>query len=118
MAETETPTPNATQIPKPTHIPKRKKKAPTPKAAGKKTCSIEGCKRAYRAKSLCFFHYKKWRRGELDKWPARYDTCGKEGCKKKVAEHGLCQEHFGAWKASRKSAKLAAAPAAPAAAAG
>jgi|SRR6185369_17022098 hypothetical protein len=106
MAETETQT------------AKPKKKAPTPKAAGKKTCSVEGCKRAYRAKDLCFFHYKKWRRGDLEKKPGlggpRYDTCGKEGCKKKVVGHGLCQEHFDAWKASRKSAKLAAAPAAAA----
>ena len=99
---------------------KSKKKAPAPKGGGKKSCQIEGCKRAYRAKGLCFFHYKKWRRGELEKKPGlgapRYDTCGKEGCKKKIVAHGLCQEHFDAWKASRKSAKLAAAtPAAPAA---
>jgi hypothetical protein len=97
-----------------TQTAKTKKKAPAPKAGGKKTCSVEGCKRAYRAKDLCFFHYKKWRRGELEKRPARYDTCGKEACKKKVVGHGLCQEHFDAWKASRKNAKLAAA--APAAA--
>ncbi len=95
---------------------KTKKKAPAPKAGGKKACSVAGCKRAYRAKGLCFFHYKKWRRGELEKRPPRYDTCGKEGCRKKVVAHGLCQEHHDAWKASRKSAKLAgAAPAAPAA---
>ncbi len=99
-----------------TQTAKTNKKAPAPKAGGKKTCSVEGCKRAYRAKDLCFFHYKKWRRGELEKRPARYDTCGKEACKKKVVAHGLCREHFDAWKASRKNAKLAAAaPAAPAA---
>jgi hypothetical protein len=100
MAETETQT---TQ--------KTKKKAPAPKGDGHKTCTVEGCKRAYRAKGLCFFHYKKWRRGELEKRPARYDTCGKEACKKKVVAHGLCQEHYDAWKASRKSAKLAGAAA-------
>ena len=100
---------------------KTRKKAPAPKGGGKKSCQIDGCKRGYRAKGLCFFHYKKWRRGELEKKPGlgapRYDTCGKEGCKKKVVGHGLCREHFDAWKASRKSAKLgaAAAPAAPAA---
>jgi hypothetical protein len=99
-----------------TQTAKTKKKAPAPKAGGKKTCSVAGCKRAYRAKDLCFFHYRKWRRGELETRPPRYDTCGKEGCKKKVVGHGLCQEHFDAWKASRKNAKLAAAaPAAPAA---
>jgi hypothetical protein len=97
-----------------------KKKAPAPKGGGKKTCGVEGCKRAYRAKGMCFFHYKKWRRGELEKKPgvraARYDTCGKEGCKKKVLAHGMCAEHHAAWKASRKNAKLGAA-AAPAPAA-
>src|SRR5512140_2918775 len=91
-----------------------KTKAPAAKANGKKACSVAGCKRAYRAKGLCFFHYKKWRRGELEKRPPRYGTCGKEGCKKKVRAHGMCQEHFDAWKASRNSAKLAAAPAAAA----
>ena len=101
-----------------TETVKTKKKAPAPKAAGKKTCSVEGCKRAYRAKDLCFFHYKKWRRGELETRRPRYDTCGKEGCKKKVVGHGMCQEHFDAWKASRKSAKLAAATSAEAPAAG
>jgi hypothetical protein len=109
MAETETQT------------AKTKKKAPAPKAAGKKTCSVEGCKRGYRAKGLCFFHYKKWRRGELEKKPGqgapRYDTCGKENCKKRVFGHGLCQEHFDAWKASRKSATLKKAPVAEAPAA-
>src|SRR5919206_4057448 len=109
MAETETQT---------TTTKKTSKKAPAAKAGGKKACTVAGCKRAYRAKDLCFFHYKKWGRGELEKRPPRYDTCGKEGCKKKVVAHGLCQEHFDAWKASRKSAKLAAgagaAPAAPA----
>jgi hypothetical protein len=97
-----------------TQTAKTKKKAPQSKAGGKKACTVDGCKRAYRAKGLCFFHYKKWRRGELEKRPPRYDTCGKEGCKKKVVAHGLCQEHFDAWKASRKNAKMAAKPSAPA----
>jgi len=98
---------------------KKRTKAPAPKGGGKKSCSVKGCQRAYRAKGLCFFHYKKWRRDELEARPGRYGTCGKEGCKKKVVGHGLCQEHFDAWKASRRNAKLQAAasgaPAAPAA---
>jgi hypothetical protein len=90
-----------------------KKKAPAPKGNGKKTCSAEGCKRAYRAKGLCFFHYKKWRRGELEAKPSRYDLCSKPECKKKVFQHGLCEEHFTAWKKSRKKNQgAAAAPAA------
>lgn len=80
---------------------KTKKKAPTAKATGK-GCSIAGCKRAYRAKGLCFFHFKKWRAGELEAKPARYKTCSKPDCKKKVQEHGLCKDHFEAWKKSRK----------------
>jgi hypothetical protein len=89
MAETKTAT-------------KTKKKPPQAKAAGKKTCSIEGCKRAYRAKGLCFFHFKKWRAGELEAKPGRYKTCSKPDCKKKVVAHGLCQDHFDAWTKSRK----------------
>jgi hypothetical protein len=93
---------------------KPKRKAPAPKGGGKKTCTVPGCKRAYRAKGLCFFHHKKWRRGEIEGRPARYDTCSKPDCKKKVAEHGLCQEHFEAWKKARKKNQGAEAPAAAA----
>jgi hypothetical protein len=88
-----------------------KKAAPHAKGGGTKTCTVAGCKRAYRAKGLCFFHYKQFRRGELEGRPGRYDTCSKADCKKKVVEHGLCQEHFEAWKKSRKK-NQAAAPAA------
>jgi hypothetical protein len=92
---------------------KTKKKAPAAKGGGKKSCSIAGCKRAYRAKGLCFFHYAKWRKGELEAKPARYVTCSKPDCKKKVVQHGLCEEHFQAWKKSRKKNQgAAAAPAA------
>ena len=96
---------------------KAKKRAPAAKGGGKKTCSVAGCKRAYRAKGLCFFHHKKWRRGEVEGRPARYDTCSKPDCRKKVAGHGLCQEHFDAWKKSRKKNQAAAAAEAPAPAA-
>ena len=85
---------------------RRKTFAPRPKGTGK-TCRIEGCKRAYQAKGYCFFHYDKWKAGELPK--ARYKTCSKEGCLKKVVAHGLCAEHQGK--------KEGAAPAAPAGAA-
>lgn len=56
-------------------------------------CSIEGCKRPYRAKGYCNVHYRHWRHGEIEGHRARYKTCGKEGCLKPVAAHGLCQEH-------------------------
>ncbi len=89
-----------------------KKKAPTAKGGGKKSCGVQGCKRAYRAKGLCFFHYKKRRRGELESKKPRYDLCSKADCKKPVKEHGLCEEHFTAWKKSRKKNQGAAAAAA------
>jgi hypothetical protein len=89
-----------------------KTKAPAAKGNGKKTCGQAGCKRAYRAKGLCFFHYKKWRRGELEAKPARYDVCGKAECKKKAFQHGLCEDHFTAWKKARKKNAGAEAPAA------
>ena len=89
---------------------RRKTKARPPKGKEGLKCGIEGCKRAYQAKGYCFFHYDKWRNGELPK--ARYKTCSKEGCLKKVAAHGLCAEHQ-----KKKTAAPAetAAPAAPAA---
>jgi hypothetical protein len=87
-----------------------KRTAPGAKGQGKKACTVGGCARGYRAKGFCFFHYKKWRAGELPH--ARYKTCSTADCRKKVAEHGLCDEHLKSWKASRKGAKAveAAAP--------
>jgi hypothetical protein len=65
-------------------------------------CSVEGCKRPYRAKGYCVTHYKLWRRGEMEKHRARYHTCSKEGCKKPSGRWGVCDEH-------RKSGEAAAA---------
>jgi hypothetical protein len=90
-----------------------KKLAPTGKASGKKSCMVQDCKRGYRAKGYCFFHYKKWRAGELPH--GRYRTCSNAECLKKVAQHGLCEEHFKAWKSSRKGATPAEPPATAAA---
>ena len=70
---------------------KKKSKAPTAKGKPGLACKVEGCKRAYQGKGYCFFHYDKWKAGELPK--GRFKTCGKEGCKKKVEAHGLCAEH-------------------------
>ncbi len=94
---------------------KTKKSAPAAKGGGKKSCTIPNCKRAYRAKGLCFFHYQKWRRGEIENRPPRYDTCSNAECKKKAVAHGLCQEHYDAWKKSRKKNQVTAAAEAPAA---
>ena len=58
-------------------------------------CSMEGCKRPYRAKGFCVTHYKLWRRGELEGHKARYKTCTKEGCRKPREFGSLCAEHAG-----------------------
>ena len=86
----------------------RKKTAPKPRGGGEKKCTVEGCKRGYQAKGYCFFHYDKWKAGELPK--GRYKTCSKEDCLKKVSAHGLCADHQ-----PKKGGAEAPAPAAPAA---
>ncbi len=57
-----------------------------------KTCTLEGCGRPYRAKGYCFFHYKKWRQGDLPH--SRYRTCSKTECRNRVAKGGLCEKHY------------------------
>jgi hypothetical protein len=96
----------------PAKAAKGRRAAPVGIGNGKKACTIEGCKRGYRAKGYCFFHYKKWRHGELPH--GRYKTCSTLECRKPVAEHGLCADHFKAWVASRKGAVVEAPAAAPA----
>ena len=83
------------------------------KGGGKKSCTVNGCKRPYRAKGFCFFHYDKWRLGELPH--GRYKTCSKAECKKKVFKAGLCEQHYNEMKGITPNAAPAAAPAAPAA---
>jgi hypothetical protein len=92
-----------------------KKHAPKAKSHGQKSCSVEGCKRGYRAKGYCFFHYKKWRGGELAH--GRYKTCSTADCRKKATQHGMCEAHFNTWRTSRKGAKAEAPAAAEPAAA-
>ncbi|MBS2030190.1 MAG: vegetative protein [Deltaproteobacteria bacterium] len=90
-----------------------KKKKTTWRAAkggGKKKCSIEGCKRPYRAKGFCYFHYAKWTDGALPH--ARYKTCNKADCKKKQFKSGLCETHYNEMKGITAAAPAAAAPAA------
>lgn len=80
---------------------KAAKKSETASGAGEKRCSVEGCKRPYQAKGYCVTHYRKWRRGELDKKP-RYRTCGEENCRKPAYRKGYCEQHYSAWSASKK----------------
>lgn len=70
-------------------------------ATTEKKCKIENCKRPYRAKGYCNIHFRKWRRGELEKKP-RYKICGEEKCKAPLFRAGYCEKHYEAWVASRK----------------
>ncbi len=85
------------------------------KAKAEKKCSVENCKRPYRAKGYCNVHYKKWRSGELTAKP-RYKICCEENCKKPMFKKGMCEQHYGAWSASKKGAAAEPAVAAPSAA--
>lgn len=78
------------------------------KGGGQKACGVQGCKRPYRAKGYCFFHYKKWRQGELPH--SRYRTCSKPDCRAKAAKGGLCEKHYG--ELYKAGTPAAAAPAA------
>lgn len=82
------------------------------KAGGKKACTVLECKRPYRAKGYCFFHFKKWRQGDLPH--TRYRVCSKPECRLKTVRGGLCEKHYDE---TYKAAPVAAAdaPAAPAA---
>jgi hypothetical protein len=72
-------------------------------------CSVEGCKRPFRAKSYCNVHYKAWRHGEIEGHKSRYKTCSKEACKKPVSMWGLCDEHYKAKKGGGEEAAPATA---------
>ncbi len=56
-------------------------------------CSVEGCKREYRAKGYCRVHYKKWRNGAMPK-KGRYKRCSEDGCNKPRGRWGLCSDHY------------------------
>lgn len=38
-------------------------------ATEQQKCTVEGCKRTYRAKGYCNVHFHKWRKGEMPKKP-------------------------------------------------
>jgi len=61
------------------------------KGGGDQACSVAGCKRPYRAKGYCYFHFKKWRQGDLPH--SRYHTCSRAECRLKAVRHGLCEKH-------------------------
>ena len=61
------------------------------KGAADRRCGVEGCARPYRAKGYCYFHFKKWRQGDLPH--SRYRTCSKAECRLRAVRHGLCEKH-------------------------
>ena len=68
------------------------------------TCKTEGCKRSVRSKGWCNVHFKKWRKGELDKKP-RYKICKEEKCNKPMYRRGQCEQHYDAWLAEKKKSQ-------------
>ena len=72
-------------------LPRRRAGRVRAKGGPDSACSVEGCKRPYRAKGYCYFHFKKWRQGELPH--SRYRTCSKAECRQKAVRHGLCEKH-------------------------
>ncbi len=77
-----------------------------------KPCSVDGCKREYRAKGYCKAHYRAWRHGKLAK--PRYTRCHTYACTQPMAtnRHGFCEKHFQDYYV--KGMEQAHAPAAPA----
>jgi hypothetical protein len=82
------------------------------KGGAGKACSVGECKRPYRAKGYCYFHYKKWRQGDLPH--SRYRVCSKPECRTKAVRHGLCEKHFDETYKAPKAEKPAPAEPAPA----
>jgi len=83
--------PATTPQKKKTTTPQKKGWARQPKGSPENACTVDGCKRPYRAKGYCYFHFKKWRQGELPH--SRYRTCSKAECRQKAVRHGLCEKH-------------------------
>lgn len=66
------------------------------KPRAEQKCSVDNCKRPYRAKGFCIAHYRKWRHGEVEGTKSRYKICTKEACRKpRAAQGSLCVEHAG-----------------------
>jgi len=102
-------TPKKKATPRKTGTAQKKGWARQPKGSPENACTVEGCKRPYRAKGYCYFHFKKWRQGELPH--GRYRTCSKAECRQKATRHGLCEKHEAEARGVKGGQPAAAAPA-------
>ena len=57
----------------------------------KDTCSVAGCDRDTRARSMCYRHYQQWKRAR-DGSP-----CSVEGCARSSSARGWCDMHWKRW---------------------
>jgi hypothetical protein len=84
------------------------------KRAAKPSCRAAKCKRRYRAKGYCAFHYAAWRHNEFGN--ARYKQCADTSCTKPMVKNrfGYCEDHFQNYYVKGQAVAKAAPAAAPA----
>lgn len=68
------------------------------KTIGKKSCSVEGCKRKYDAKGFCHMHYNRWKRHGnpliITKDMSKNKSCKIVNCNKTYKGLGFCTKHY------------------------
>lgn len=71
----------------------------------KRTCSVDGCDRGYKAKGFCAVHYDRWlATGDPDPgrpvgaYRAARKECSLDGCDRPVLARGWCAAHYQRWK--------------------
>ena len=79
---------------------------------GRFTCSVEGCKRARRARDYCRPHYNRWHRngdpGSAEIGPRL--TCSVPGCERAHKGHGYCNAHYQRWRQNGEHGSAGIAP--------
>lgn len=60
-----------------------------------RTCSIDGCSRAVRARGLCNTHYSQWHDAKRE---AEAQPCRVDACQKSARTRGLCNAHYLRWR--------------------
>ncbi|AYD82247.1 endonuclease VII [Mycobacterium phage Wamburgrxpress] len=64
-----------------------------------KTCTLDGCDRAYSAKGYCAVHYNRAKKGKpldapIRAWNRNRGTCPVDECGKPATHKGCCQVHY------------------------